>query len=314
MVNRIQKYIKKSVNSIEKNSFARLSCSKRNTLDRLYTAETLKEWVEKRTLKQIEIGFVPTMGALHKGHISLIERAKSENDVVICSVFVNPTQFNNASDLTNYPRTIESDIILLEEAGCDAVFIPSVTEMYPDYPKKTTFVDVPLAPLNEVMEGTFRKGHFEGVVNVVYRLFDLVKPNRAYFGLKDFQQVAIIKHMVKYLKLPVEIVPCSTMRTDEGLAKSSRNARLSDTEKEEALIIYKTLQFGKSLSLSTSPIEVREKMLEFFEKGNLKLEYIEIVNPDSLESLSDKWVSGAVCCIAAYCGEVRLIDNMQFIP
>lgn len=283
-------------------------------MDRLYTAETLGKWVGNRTLKQIKIGFVPTMGALHKGHISLIDRAKSENDVVICSVFVNPTQFNNASDLTNYPRTIESDVVLLEEAGCDAVFIPSITEIYPDYPQETTFVDVPLAPLNEVMEGAFRKGHFEGVVNVVYRLFDLVKPNSAYFGLKDFQQVAIIKHMVSYLNLPVQIVSCPTTRTIEGLAKSSRNARLTEEHKKEALIIYNTLQLGKSMAYSTTPDEVREKMLGFFNKGNLKLEYIEIVNPNTLESLSDKWVSGAVCCIAAYCGEVRLIDNMQFIP
>jgi len=283
-------------------------------LDRLYTAETLGEWVEKCALKQIEIGFVPTMGALHKGHISLIELAKRENDVVICSIFVNPTQFNNASDLTNYPRTIESDIVLLEKAGCDAVFIPAVTEIYPDYPKETNFVNVPLAPLNKVMEGVFRTGHFEGVVNVVYRLFDLVKPNKAYFGLKDFQQVAIIKHMVNYLNLPVQIVSCPTLRTEEGLAQSSRNARLSDSQKEEALIIYKTLEYGKKLAQESLPSEVHEKMLSYFKQGILKLEYIEIVNPVTLESLTDKWVSGAVCCVAAYCGEVRLIDNMQFIP
>ena len=283
-------------------------------MDKLYTAETVGKWREEKAKSGRKTGFVPTMGALHEGHLSLIRKAKSENDVVICSVFVNPTQFNNQEDLEKYPRTIEEDILLLQSAGCDAVFIPTVTEMYPNYPDETALVAVPLAPLNTVMEGAFRPGHFEGVVNVVYRFFDLIRPQKAYFGLKDFQQVAIIKHMVNYLELPLEIIACPTERETSGLAKSSRNQRLSDEQRVEATHIYKALQLGKKLSSDHLPDDVKEKMREYLNMTSIRTEYISIVHPENLSELHSKWVSGSICCIAAYCGDVRLIDNLQFIP
>lgn len=283
-------------------------------MDKLYTAETVGKWRKEKAESGKKTGFVPTMGALHEGHLSLIRKAKSENDFVICSVFVNPTQFNNPEDLEKYPRTIEEDILLLQSAGCDAVFIPSVTEMYPDYPDETSLVTVPLAPLNTVMEGAFRPGHFEGVVNVVYRFFDLIRPQKAYFGLKDFQQVAIIKHMVNYLELPVEIIACPTERELSGLAKSSRNQRLSDEQRVEATYLYKALQLGKKLSSDHLPDDVKEKMREYLDMTSIRTEYISIVHPENLSELHSEWVSGSICCIAAYCGDVRLIDNLQFIP
>jgi pantoate--beta-alanine ligase len=290
-----------------------LSSFKTKLLDKLYTAKTLETWVKTCREKELKIGFVPTMGALHEGHISLIRKAKTENDLVICSIFVNPTQFNNASDLTNYPRTLEEDVLLLEKVFCDAVFIPGVHDIYPEFPNNTTFININLAPLDQIMEGAFRPGHFDGVVNVVYRLFSLVNPQVAYFGLKDFQQVAVIKHMVSVLHLDVNIVACPTARETSGLAKSSRNKRLSDEQKEQALLIYNTLVFGKKLAENHSPKEVLTQLVDYFNKGNLKLEYIEIVHPLTLHNLEENWVSGAVCCIAAFCGEVRLIDNMEFV-
>jgi pantoate--beta-alanine ligase len=282
-------------------------------LDKLYTAETLETWVKKCSKKELKIGFVPTMGALHEGHLSLIHKAKKENDLVICSIFVNPTQFNNPNDLTNYPRTLEEDVLLLEQACCDAVFIPGVQVIYPEFPNNTTFITLDLSPLDQVMEGAFRPGHFDGVVNVVYRLFSLVQPNTAYFGLKDFQQVAVIKHMVSALNLDLKIVACPTARENTGLAKSSRNKRLTDEQKEEALILYNTLMFGKEISANHSPQTVHQKMVDYFQTSKLTLEYIEIVHPLTLQKLEENWVSGAVCCIAAFCGEVRLIDNMEFV-
>ena len=290
-----------------------MSSYKIDTLDKLYTATSLKKWVEKSYAKQIKIGFVPTMGALHQGHISLIQQAKQENDVVICSIFVNPTQFNNPDDLVKYPRTLSHDLTLLEEVDCDAVFIPTIEEVYPDYPNQTQFIELSLSSLGDVMEGKYRSGHFAGVVNVVYRFFDLVKPHNAYFGLKDYQQVAVIKHLVNEMGLPVNIVACPTLREASGLAKSSRNTRLSEQQKNDAVVIYETLLLGKSKTHLMSPIALRNELAMNIENSVLKLEYIEIVNPDTLEPLTDKWVSGAVCCIAAYCGDVRLIDNMQFI-
>jgi pantoate--beta-alanine ligase len=282
-------------------------------LEKFSSIKSIKAWLNKHSLSGEKVGFVPTMGALHEGHLSLIRKAKAENDIVVCSIFVNPTQFNNLSDLNNYPRTIENDYKLLENISCTAVFVPTVTEIYPNFPAKTNFISLSLSPLDEVMEGAFRPGHFDGVVNVVYRLFDIIKPTTAYFGLKDFQQVAVIKYMVKRLDLPVKVVACETEREDSGLAKSSRNLRLSEIEKEKALVIHNTLQYGRLLTQANNPTETRKMMLESFQKGDLKLEYLEIIDPVSLLSLSDKWVDGAVCCIAAYCGEIRLIDNLRFI-
>ena len=258
------------------------------------------------------IGFVPTMGALHYGHISLVSSAISQCDITVVSIFVNPTQFNNLDDLSNYPRKLEADIYLLSEIDCDIVFAPEVVEMYPEK-SMAVDLDLDLGILAKVMEGKFRPGHFRGVVNIVSRLFECVKPDKAFFGLKDFQQVSVIRYMTNYFHLPVEIIACPTLRELSGLAMSSRNTRLSLSQKEDALIIYKSLILAKELATTNSPNSVKNKIRDFFQKGNLVLEYFEIVNPVTLESLEGDWVSGATACIVAYCGEVRLIDNMELI-
>lgn len=253
------------------------------------------------------IGFVPTMGALHEGHMALVRRAKQQSDIVIVSVFVNPTQFNNASDLTLYPRTPEKDAALLADNGCDLAFFPTVEQIYPPGYQAP---EIPLDNLDKVMEGEFRPGHFKGVVQVVSRFFEMIRPTYAFFGLKDFQQVAVIRHMVDYLGLPVEIVPCPTLREASGLAMSSRNMRLNRQQLEDAVAIYKTLSRAKEKAASLSPQEVTSDAEAYFQQFPLQLEYFTIVDPRTLEPLTGDWVEGATACIAAYCGEVRLIDNM----
>lgn len=259
----------------------------------------------------INIGFVPTMGALHHGHISLVKQALEQNHLVVVSIFVNPTQFNNQEDLIKYPRTLENDVDLLNNAGDILIFAPSVEEIYPeDYENLT----VDLGSIGEVMEGEFRPGHFDGVMNVVKRLFDIVRPQRAYFGLKDYQQVAVIKHMVRETKSPVKIISCEIIREESGLASSSRNVRLSEEELKASLIIIETLKFLKSISMNYPPRKAWKKAKQFFREGKLELEYLEIVNPLTLKRLDKKWVPGAHACIAAYSGKVRLIDNLQLVP
>lgn len=274
------------------------------------TLESLDQTVA--SLKQAGklVGFVPTMGALHAGHMALVERAKKECDVVISSVFVNPTQFNNPKDLELYPRTPEKDAALLAAHGCDFVFFPTVEMMYPT---DLEFPVVDLGEMERIMEGAFRPGHFKGVVQVVWRFFSLVQPDKAYFGLKDFQQVAVIKHMVRSLNLPIEIVPCPTLREPSGLAMSSRNMRLSDQEKEEALVIFKTLSFLKAHAGEFTPTELTQKGKELMNASTLRLEYLQIVDPITLLELTSEWTPGATACLSAYCGEVRLIDNMKLI-
>lgn len=256
------------------------------------------------------IGVVPTMGALHEGHISLVNQAKKMCDYVIVSIFVNPTQFNNPTDLEKYPRTLEHDTDLLRQYNVDYIFAPNVSEIYPE---NYSSPHIDLGILDKVMEGKFRPGHFLGVVEVVKRLFDIIQPDYAYFGKKDFQQVAVIRYMTDYFKIPVKIIECPIIRSEKGLALSSRNARLSEEEKEQALLLYRTLDFAKNNTGVFSPRETIEKCTQLIRDSELKLEYIEIVNPATLESLSEKWVAGAVCCIAAYCGEIRLIDNMTLV-
>lgn len=263
---------------------------------------------EKQTGKTI--GFVPTMGALHPGHASLVKRARDENQVVVVSIFVNPTQFNNTSDLDNYPKTLDADLKLLKSIGCDYVFVPSADEMYNS---ETNSPQIDLGFLEQVMEGSSRPGHFQGVVQIVYRLFELVRPDKAYFGLKDFQQVSVIRFMVKTFNLPVQIIPCETLRESSGLAMSSRNLRLTEMQKQDAVGIFSTLLHGKQLAQTSKPSEVKKDMELFFQSFPLDLEYIEIVDPLTLESLEDSWVKGAVACIVARAGEIRLIDNMEFI-
>lgn len=253
------------------------------------------------------IGFVPTMGALHEGHMDLIRTAKAQSSVVIASVFVNPTQFNNATDLSYYPRTPDEDAAILMKNGCDFAFFPTVETIYPS-DLVTPIIDI--SALEKVMEGAFRPGHFAGVVQVVYRFFELIQPDFAFFGLKDFQQVAVIQHMVKQLNLGVTIVPCPTKREKNGLAMSSRNLRLTTTQKEHALIIHETLVFCQENWQTMTPKVLRKAAVSFFEQSDLQLEYLTISTIDSLEELVDEWPDSAVVCIACYCGDVRLIDNL----
>lgn len=276
----------------------------------LYTIKDLQKAVSTSENEEKTIGFVPTMGALHEGHISLVKKCCEQNDVCIVSIFVNPTQFNNPTDLEKYPRTIEEDTKILKEAGADIVFVPSVQEIYPE-PDNRQF-DFGL--LDKVMEGKFRPGHFNGVAQVVSRLFDIVKPDRAYFGEKDFQQLAIIRQMVRQLNIPVEIVPMPIRREDSGLAMSSRNQRLTDDQKNEAVNIYRILSESKALYNQKTVEEVRTCVVESINKiAFLEVEYFEVVDGNTLQQIVDwKDTDYAVGCITVFCGEVRLIDNIIY--
>lgn len=256
------------------------------------------------------IGFVPTMGALHKGHATLVERCVAENDICVVSIFVNPTQFNNREDLKLYPRTPEKDYKLLESRGADIVFVPSVEEIYPE--PDTRIFDFGL--LDKVMEGAYRPGHFNGVAQVVSKLLDFVRPDKAYFGEKDFQQLAIVKEMVRQLELPVEIVGVPIVREPGGLAMSSRNQRLSDEQRAYAGEIYRILHESILLSGEQSPGAVVRSVTEAINNvPELRVEYFEIVDDDSLQPVS-AWQDSAKItgAIAVYCGDVRLIDNIRY--
>lgn len=254
------------------------------------------------------IGFVPTMGALHEGHLALIKAAKKENDIVVCSIFVNPIQFNNPDDLKKYPHQIESDIKLLEQEKCDVLFNPSSEEMYPE-PSSEQF---DFGDLDKVLEGEYRPGHFNGVAVVVKKLFEIVEPKRAYFGLKDYQQLLIIHKLTKDFNIPVEIVPCLTIREADGLAMSSRNKLLSMTERKLAPIIHDTLKSIKIQAGYTPISEIKEAIEDEFKRTKqMELEYFEIVDMYSLKPLRT-WAESknVVALIAVYLGNVRLIDNI----
>ena len=256
------------------------------------------------------IGLVPTMGALHAGHASLVKRAVAENDVVVVSDFVNPTQFNDKNDLAKYPRTLDADCELLEKVGAAFVFAPSVEEIYPE-PDTRQFS---YAPLDTVMEGRFRPGHFNGVCQIVSKLFMIVNPARAYFGEKDFQQLAIIREMVKQMEFKLQIVGCPIVREEDGMALSSRNARLLPEEREYALNISQTLFKSRTFAASHTVAETQKFVEDAIaaSKG-LRLEYFEIVDGNNLQKIAS-WedTEYAVGCITVFCGEVRLIDNIKY--
>jgi pantoate--beta-alanine ligase len=261
------------------------------------------------------IGFVPTMGALHAGHASLVKQACAENAVCVVSVFVNPTQFNNKEDLLKYPRNIKKDAELLADLGVDFVFAPTPEEMYSQEEMQQEFA-FDFAGLDQVMEGKMRPGHFNGVVQVVSRLFDLVQPTRAYFGEKDFQQLAIIHHMVERSSLSerytgLKIVDCPIVREASGLAMSSRNERLSSEEKQTAVTISQTLFASLEWAKIASVKEVQQRVIDTINAVNgLEVEYYEIVDKNTLQP-TDNW-ENAVGCITVYCGPVRLIDNIRY--
>ncbi|HNF45001.1 MAG TPA: pantoate--beta-alanine ligase, partial [Ferruginibacter sp.] len=263
---------------------------------------------QKRQINQ-KTGFVPTMGALHQGHISLIGNAGSENDLAVCSIFVNPTQFNDPKDFQNYPITIEKDIDLLEKAGCDALFLPSVEEMYPaGLENKKPYA---LGYLETVLEGRYRPGHFQGVCQVVHRLLTIVPADRLYLGQKDFQQCMVIRKMIELENLPVETVICPTLRETDGLAMSSRNMRLDKTAREKAVEISRTLLHIKSSLKAGDLSELKTAAVEQLNRTGFKTDYVEIADADTLE-LIGRWDGKRklVALCAAFLGEVRLIDNM----
>lgn len=260
--------------------------------------------------KTKKIGFIPTMGALHEGHMSLIERGKKKCDYVVVSIFVNPTQFDNSEDLVKYPRTLENDLKMLESIGCDAVFTPTSNEIYGSNIEAQTFH---FDGLEHQMEGAFREGHFDGVGTIVKKLFEIVKPNVAFFGEKDFQQLQIIKRLVEKHEIPVKIVGCKIHREEDGLAMSSRNTRLTPEHRKEAPFIYKTLKKAKKRFKKESIDDVLNWVAKRFEKNELlELEYFTIADEKTLESAKEK-VKGEKYrgFIAVFAGKIRLIDNIK---
>lgn len=292
-------------------------------MQKFTTVAALREAVHKAKADGKSIGLVPTMGALHEGHLSLIRKAKEQNDIAVVSVFVNPIQFNNKEDLAKYPRTVDADCEKLESVGADFVFIPSVEEMYPEPVKE----EYHFGPLEEVMEGPKRPGHFSGVAVVVRRLFDLAEPDRAYFGEKDYQQLAIIRNLIEQIHYNIEIVPCPIVRADDGLALSSRNMRLSPAARAIAPTIYDTLQQAAEMAECEEVDDVKEWVMSSLASFNevnpdqcpdglcFEPEYFEIVNARTLqpiETWDEAGEDGAVGCIAVWLDGVRLIDIVKF--
>ena len=272
--------------------------------------DALKQRLQKLRSQSKTIGFVPTMGALHQGHISLVEQAAKDNDITVVSIFVNPTQFNNKEDLEKYPRDPDADFALLEKNSCDIVFAPTVEEMYPE-PDTRVFS---LGKVAEVMEGKYRPGHFNGVCQVVSKLLNIVNPDRAYFGQKDYQQIAVVKALVrKYMPdFEGEIVSCPIKRESDGLALSSRNVNLSPEQRQSALLISKTLFEAKRMADDNA---TQKQIRDFIKKNiatdaNLCLEYVEIADKETLQPIDGEYPKNAVICITVYDGKTRLIDNI----
>ena len=274
------------------------------------TAEELCSFVTEERKQGHRIAFVPTMGALHEGHLSLVRRALKENDCCIVSVFVNPTQFNNPRDLETYPRTLDADSRLLASIGTTALFAPEVETIYPEPDTRVFHVGA----VAEVMEGKYRPGHFNGVMQVVSRLFDLAQPDCAYFGEKDFQQIAVLRAMAREIKSPVEIIACPIVREEDGLARSSRNTLLSEEGRAQAPNIYRILNESRTWSKELSPKEVIKRATQLLNAiPTLRVEYFEIVDADTLQPIT-RWEDSSKPhgCITVYCGEVRLIDNIAY--
>jgi pantoate--beta-alanine ligase len=270
------------------------------------TIAALKSLLEPIKLAQQKIALVPTMGALHNGHVSLIHMARQQADVVVCSIFVNPTQFTDPKDLEKYPRPLEHDMKMLEEAGCNIVFMPAVTEMYPR-PEKW---HIDLGPAEFLLEGEFRKGHYQGVTQIVKKLFDAVNPDIAFFGQKDFQQVLMIKNMVAYFKMPMQLVSCPIIREADGLAMSSRNIHLTPADRRNALVLSKALRYVKDNFARYSIPELLEGAKKLINSvPGVELDYFTIANGDTLLPEQDKTHSPIVALVAAKVGETRLIDN-----
>ena len=282
-------------------------------MDSIYSIQKMRSLVHEERRKNHSIGFVPTMGALHEGHLSLVKKAKEENDICVVSVFVNPLQFNNKEDFNKYPVQFEKDIELLKNSGCDFLFMPEVAEFYPSEPK----LSIQMGLLDTILEGLHRPGHFSGVAVVVSKLFNVIHPDKAYFGQKDLQQVAVINQLVRELNFPIEIISCPIMREANGLAMSSRNMRLSEQGKVLAANLYKALcQMEKQIKSGETNVEIIQQsglqLLTSFPE--IRVEYLEVVNGETLESVKDlNSISKTAICIAAFVEGVRLIDNLVII-
>lgn len=271
--------------------------------------ESLQTYISQLKHEKKSVGFIPTMGALHNGHLSLIKQAKVENDCVVCSIFVNPTQFNDSSDLEKYPRTAGQDIDLLTSVNNDILFMPYVSEVYPS--DLDTSLALDFGALANVMEGEFRPGHFDGMAQVVNRLLNIVKPHNLYMGQKDFQQLAIVRSMLKQLKSDVNLVMCSIVRENDGLAMSSRNVRLTPENRQLAVKLWQTLSEAKELVEEKTPIQIKEWAMKQFDIPQFKPEYFEIVDGVTLQPIENFDESTfVVACTAVWAGDVRLIDNM----
>lgn len=281
-----------------------------NNMKIVHTIKELQKELSQQKAAGKTIGLVPTMGALHAGHASLVERSVRQDDITVVSIFVNPTQFNDKNDLEKYPRTFDDDSRLLQTCGASYIFAPSIAEMYPQ-PDTRQFS---YPPLDTVMEGVFRPGHFNGVCQIVSKLFDAVQPHRAYFGEKDFQQLAIIRAMVKQMNYSLEIVACPIVRESDGLALSSRNTRLSAEERKNALKISQTLFESRIFAAGHTVAETQLFVEESIAVApGLQLEYFQIVDGNTLQPIENWEDTGyAVGCITVFCGEVRLIDNIKY--
>ena len=269
--------------------------------------EPLRAFLKKNKSLDKSVGFVPTMGALHAGHLALIKQSRKENDITVCSIFVNPAQFNNAEDLAKYPRTLEQDIAMLQSTGCDVLFCPSGEEMYPE----KSIIKFDFGNLERVLEGEFRPGHFNGVALVVSKLLNIVLPNIAYFGKKDFQQYKIVECLVKELKFNVQLRCVPIQRESDGLAMSSRNTRLNEIQRKDAIVFYEGLQLAKQKIGEGIPMALIKKEVKRFceAKEGVRLEYIEMANATNFV-LMENVTANAILLIAGFVGEVRLIDNL----
>jgi pantoate--beta-alanine ligase len=276
----------------------------------MIVTKTLADFEQNRGLATGKVGFVPTMGALHQGHISLLKRSKEECDVSVCSIFVNPIQFTNQEDFSKYPQTLESDLVQLEKTGCDVVFAPSASEMYAQAPT----LNFDFGFLEKTLEGTFRPGHFNGVGIVVSKLFHIVQPDVAYFGRKDLQQTLVVKTLVSDLGFPVRIEVCDTLREADGLAMSSRNLRLEPAYREKASFIYaRLLDAQEKIQQGRSILEISVMAKHYFKaEKDFELEYFEVVDAQTLQPIHDGFVGEVAICVAAHINKVRLIDNVVF--
>lgn len=271
--------------------------------------QAIRTYLDDLKKKGKTIGFVPTMGALHAGHLSLIEQARKKADFVVCSIFVNPTQFNDKKDLENYPRPVEDDIKKLKDIKCDILFLPEVDEMYDKSEK--WFID--LAELDRILEGKIRPGHYQGVTQIVKKLFDTIQPDLAFFGQKDYQQFMVISLLVKKLKIKVKLVLCPIVREKDGLAMSSRNIRLSELERQEALALFKGLSMFKKSFKNKSLAELKSEAISYLKSApGIELEYFEVFNAKSFKPTTSKSAGSIIALVAAKVGPIRIIDNMIF--